>query len=155
MQTITDSQEKEWGIRLNESVWNPVKDWPEWANRSQRDSWTQMGVILWSKETRTITRLKGRHALAILAQLRDNPEPLQQGCVVGEPAWEISLNNPGDKGKPALANEMVLSPKQIVTLFDWLEQEEEVLKQMAKEEEAERKRRLAQAFDVLFQSGDR
>ena len=155
MQTRTDSQEKQWCVRLNGSSWASAKDWPDWANPHQREKWREKGLIVWDQETQTVARLRGRHALAILAQLRDSDEWEQQGCVVGEPAWRLSLDNPDEKGEPVLADQIVLDPEQATALFDTLVQEEGVLQKMAAEEEAEERRVLAQVYDMLLQAGER
>lgn len=155
MQTRTDSQEKEWGVRLNASAWTSAKDWPDWANPYQREKWCEKGLIVWDQETQTVARLRGQHALAILAQLRDSGEWEQQGCVVGEPAWRLSLDNPDAKGEPVLANQIILDPEQATVLFDTLAQEESLLQKMAAEEEAEERRVLAQVYDILLRAGER
>lgn len=155
MQPITDSQSKEWGVRLNKSEWTSDKGWPDWMNPYQRKKWREQGLIVWDQETQTVARLRGRHALAILAQLRDNDEWKQQGCVVGEPVWRLSPDNPDDKGGPALANQIVLDPEQTAALLNSLLQEEGVLQKMAEEEEAEEGRVLAQVYDILLRAGKR
>ena len=117
MQTGTDSQSGEWGMRLNGSAWASAEDWPDWANPHQREKWREKGLIVWDQETQTVARLRSRHARAILSQLRDSDEWEQQGCVAGEPAWRLSLDNPDDKGEPVLANQIVLDPEQTAALL--------------------------------------
>lgn len=155
MQTGTDSQSEEWGVRLNRTAWTPAKDWPDWMNPHQREQWRKKGLNVWDQETQTVARLRGRHALAIMAQLRDSDEWEQQGCVIGEPAWRLSLDNPDDKGEPVLVDQIVLDPEQATALFDTLVQEEGVLQKMTEEEEAEEGRVLAQVYDILLRAGER
>lgn len=146
-------------MRLNVSAWVSAKDWPDWANPHQREKWhkkwRERGLIVWDQETEAVARLRGRHALDILAQLRDSDEWKQQGCVVGEPAWRLSLDNPDDTGEPLLADRIVLDPEQATALFDTLVQEESLLQKMAAEEEAEERRVLAQVYDILLRAEER
>jgi len=154
-QTRAGFQEKEWGVYLRDKVWASAKNWPDWAKPHQRDKWREKGLIVWDRETQTVARLRGRDALDILAQLRGSDEWNQDGYVVGEPVWRLSLNNPPDRGKPWLANQIVLDPEQTRALFDTLVQGESVLQKMAKEEEAEERRALRKVYDLLARAGSR
>jgi hypothetical protein len=110
---------------------------------------------VWDEATQMVARLRGSHALAILAELRDNFEWQQGGCIVGEPAWRLSLDNPDGKGEPILTNQIWLEPEQTAALLDFLMQEEGKLKQLAEEEEVEERRVLAQVYALLIEVAER
>lgn len=155
MEPVENQDEAEWGMRLNHRAWSAAKDWPAWTNPRQREKWREKGLIVWDEATQTVTRLRGRHALAILPQLRRNPQWKQHGCIVGEPAWQLSLDDPDDKGEPVLADQIALGPEQTAALLDLLMEKEGVLKQMADEEEAEESRVLAEVCDILIRIAER
>lgn len=108
---------------------------PQLRGRDQREKWCDKGLILWDGETKTVARLKGRHALALLAHFRERHEWEQEGYAVGEPAWRLSINTPGDNGRPTLTSKIALDPQQTAALLELLEKEEGALEKMAEEEQ--------------------
>lgn len=155
MEPVEDPDEAGWGMRLNRWAWSSAKDWPAWTNPHQREKWREKGLIVWDKASHTVARLKARHVLAIVAELRNNAQLQQQGCIVGEPAWRLSLGKPNGKGEPVLANQILLDPEQTALLLVLLMQEEGVLKQIADEEEAEESRVLAEVYGLLIEIAER
>jgi hypothetical protein len=151
----TDSQNKEWGLQLNTGAWTRDKNWPDWTTRYQREKWREKGLILWDSETKTVTHLKGRHALALLAHFREHHDWEQEGCAVGEPAWLLSLDKPGDKGEPTLSNQIALDPQQTAALLVLLEKEERALEKMAEEEKEEESRALSKVYNLLIEIAER
>lgn len=70
---------------------------------------------------------------------------------MGEPAWLLSLDKPGDKGQPTLTNKIALDPQQTAALRELLEKEEGALEKMAEEEEEDERRALHKAYDLIFE----
>ena len=127
MQATENPNHTSQGFRLNLQTWPAASDWPEWTNRYQREKWEKKGLILWDGEIQHVTRLSGQQALGLLDQLRRAADWQAQGCVVGELAWQLSINNSEDKGELILTNTINLAPKQTQVLFDFLVGEEERL----------------------------
>ncbi len=155
MQATENPNHTSQGFRLNLQTWPAASDWPEWTNRYQREKWEKKGLILWDGEIQQVTRLSGQQALGLLDQLRRAADWQAQGCVVGEPAWQLSINNPEDKGELVLTNTINLAPKQTQVLFDFLVGEEERLQQLKNAEEAERNRILGQVYTILIKASER
>jgi hypothetical protein len=152
---VTEEANQSWGIHLNWQEWSTTRDWPAWANPYQREKWKERGLIIWQNEARQVTRLKGQHALSLLDHLRSASEWKEQGYVVGQPAWQLSLDNPDDKGELVLSDTINLSPQQTQVLFDFLVREEERLQQMKAAEEEVRTRALSRVYDMLFEWAER
>jgi hypothetical protein len=138
-------------LHLNTGAWTRDKDWPDWTTRYQREKWRGKGLILWDSETKTVARLQGRHGLALLGHFREHHEWEQEGCAVGEPAWLLSLDKPGDKGEATLSNQINLDPQQTAALLELLEKEERALEKLAEEEEEDERRALHKAYDLMLE----
>lgn len=151
MQETKNSNYTRQGFHLNWQTWPAASDWPEWANRYQREKWEKQGLILWDEETQQVTRLSGQQALSLLDQLSHASDWQEQGCVVGEPSWRIPLNNNEQKGELVLTNTLDLNPQQVQALFDFLVLEEERLQQMKAADEKERNRVLSQVYSILIE----
>jgi hypothetical protein len=155
MQATEDPNHTSLGIHLNSQTWPLTRNWPEWANRAQREKWKEKGLILWDDDARQVNRLSGRQALSLLDHLRTASEWKDQGCTVGEPAWRLSLDNPDDKAELVLWDTINLSPQQTQVLFDFLVREEKELQQMKAAEEEETKRILGEVYTILIRAGER
>lgn len=154
MQATKNSNCPRQGFRLNWQTWPKASDWPEWANPYQREKWEKKGLLLWDEETQQVTNLNGQQALDILDQFRHASDWWEEGCIVGEPAWSIPLNNNEHKGEPVLTNTINLNPQQTQAFFDFLVLEEDRLQQMKATEEKERARILRQVYSILIEMAE-
>jgi hypothetical protein len=150
-----EHHELPWGVKVNTGWQRKVEDCPAWAHPAQREKWTKSGVIIWDHETQQITKLKATQALWVLDQLRTRTDWKQHGMIVGEPATQISLDNPDEEPKNVLFDQIHLNATQSQELLDILEDNEETLQDMSVAEEKERKKRLAAAYDIILQWGRR
>lgn len=146
---------KSWGAKVNIGWQRKIENCPTWAHPAQREKWTESGVIIWDHETQQITKLKATQALWVLDQLRTRTDWKQHGMIIGEPATQISLDNPEEEPKHVLTDQIRLNATQSQELLDILKGNEETLQDMSAAEEEERKRRLAAAYDLILQWGDR
>jgi hypothetical protein len=150
----TERANQSWGVHLNWQEWSTTRDLPAWTNSYHREKWKKQGLILWDDEAQQVTRLRGQHALSLLDHLRSTSQWKERGCVVGRPAWQLSLDNPDDKGKSVLVDTINLSPQQTQVLFDFLVREEERLQQMKAAEEEARSRALSRVYDMLLERAE-
>lgn len=151
---MLNSSGETWGVFVNQRLWLHTTGCPAWAKPDQQKKWREQGVVLWCDATQTITHLGGVHALALLEQLHSSDEWKEHGCIVGEPAWLLSLDSPDSKGKPVLTNQITLTSAQTATLLNLLVGEEAALKQMALQEEENEKRILAHVYSLILESAD-
>jgi hypothetical protein len=155
MHDQNEHHESSWGAKVNTGWQRKAGNCPTWAHRAQREKWTEPGVIIWDHEAHQITRLKATQALWVLDQLRTRTDWKQHGMIVGEPATQISLDNPEEEPKHVLIDQIRLNATQSQELLDVLEGNEETLQDMSVAEEEERKKRLAAAYDLILQWGRR
>lgn len=151
---MLNSSGETWGVFVNQRLWLHATGCPAWAKPDQQKKWRKQGVVLWCDATQTITHLGGGHALALLEQLHDSDDWKEYGCVVGEPAWLVSLDSPDNKGKTVLTNQMTLTSAQTAMLLDLLVGEEAALKQIALQEEDDEKRILVRVYSLILKSAD-
>ena len=150
-----DERRESWGVKINTSWQRGMGDWPAWARPVQREKWGEQGIVIWNHETQQITKLRATQALWVLDQLRTRTDWKQHGMIVGEPATQISLDNPEEEPKHVLIDQIRLNATQSQELLDILEGNEETLQDMSVAEEEERKKRLAAAYDLILQWGRR
>jgi hypothetical protein len=164
---MTDSNEEQtWGFHLNEHVYSlPYHPCPKWANSREQQSWRQIGVVVWDAQVNRVTHLRGSQAVSILDNLRKSDTWKKDGLLVGEVAYQLTI--PSDKKtkkksedqyetKPlqengwCLTNTIQLSPDQTHQFLSFLLQRETILRKVAEEEEAERKRILARVYSMIL-----
>jgi hypothetical protein len=130
-----DERHESWGVKINTRWQRKAEDCPVWAHPAQREKWTKSGVIIWDHETQQITKLKATQALWVLDQLRTRTDWKQHGMIVGEPATQISLDNPDEEPKSVLFDQIHLNATQSQELLNILEDNEETLQDMSVAEE--------------------
>lgn len=143
------------GIYLNLHPGPKARDWPAWTNHRQQEKWGKEGLILWDTEAQLVTRISTQQAISLLNHWRNSTKWQEHGFTVGEPVWQLSLNNPEEKARQVLQDPLDLSPQQAQALFDYLRQHEEQLKQMAAAEEQARNHALNQVYDRLIELAER
>jgi hypothetical protein len=153
MHNQNEQDESLWGARINTSGLHGARGCPTWANPAQRERWRDRGLVLWDHRSHQITGLSATHALQILNHLRTNDDWKQHGIIVGEPATQISLDDPEQEAKKVLVNQMSLNATQSQGLFDLLQSNETLLQQMAEKDERERQRRLRAVYEFLLNLG--
>jgi hypothetical protein len=142
-----------WGAKLNRYGSYRTRDHPAWANPAQKETWNKKGLILWDQEAQQITRLWAGIALQVLDYLRTNEEWEQRSIDVGEPATQISLDEPEKEPTQVLMDKMTLTPARLRELHPLLETAEQELQQMHQEDEKERRRRIHQVYSILIEAG--
>jgi hypothetical protein len=155
MQSKPDQNNDSWGMVLSQRSWQQAKDWLTWTNLNQREKWEKAGLVIWDADVQQVTRLSGGQSLGLLESLRNSTEWRQQGCVVGEPAWRISLDDSESTGESVLVNEIALSPDRSQALYDYLVREEEALLQMQAKEEEKEALILARLYDIILSFGEK
>jgi hypothetical protein len=139
-----------WGARINTRVHNDPSDCPDWFDPTHRDKWVQKGLVVWQSETRHVSRLSPTHALRVLEDLRNDDAWNGQGIVIGEPVTRLALDQPEQKGEPALWNPIRLSPSQTKAVLRLLERNQARLREISEEEEKDAARALGRAFRLLL-----
>lgn len=153
MTELDDQHELSWGAQLN-TEWRRVsKDCPSWATPRQREKWDERGLIIWDREAEQTTWLSPTATLRLLNQLRATDDWKEHGLVVGEPAVGFSLDDPERKPYRTLIDEMSLSPERLRVILELLERHEGSLEKLSEEQEADRRRRISQAYDIILKSG--
>lgn len=145
-----ETPERLWGVRINTPRRRGGRDCPPWANSLQREKWEDRGLVIWDHRSHQIARLTATQALQLLDELQADGGWKQHGIVVGEPVTEISLDDPQQKARSVLINQINLSATQSQELFDVLQRNDTVLRQMSEEEERERQRRLGAVYRLLL-----
>ncbi len=142
--------ESSWGVRVNASEWPRRTDAPQWAKTGQRDKWQETGLILWDHDHQQITHLAAGYALELLEHLQAESEWRQTGLVVGTPAHEIRLDDPGTKAQWILADKMSLDPDECSYLLDVLTDHERILEERKERDAADVRRRLSLIYQRLL-----
>lgn len=155
MQPSNRPDEGTWDLRLNRGNWTSVQDWPMWANRHHQEKWKGHGLIIWDNEIQEVTKLSGQQAIALLNHQRRNSEWIENGLVIGEPAWRLSLDEPKRQGEPVLTDKITLSPSQAQILYDLLLLEEDTLLEMKAAEEEKETHTLARVYRLLLAAAAR
>ena len=137
-----------WGARIHKR-WG-AKDYPSWANRRQQEKWREKGLMLWDEAAPQVTRLTAVQAVSVLEHLRTHEEWKETGITLGEPATELSLNNPKQKPKAVLMDKIHLTVAQTQELFVLLQNEEMALREMKEQEEQDGQRRLNKVYRILL-----
>ena len=164
---MTDSNEEQtWGFHLNEHIYSSsCPPCPQWANSWKARNWRKLGVVLWDSQINRVTHLGGSQALRILDNLRKSDPWKKDGLLVGEVAYQLTI--PSDKKTKkkcedqseieplqedgwCLTNTIQLSPDQTHQFLSFLLQRETILRKVAEEEEAERKRILARVYSMIL-----
>ncbi len=99
-------------------------------------------------------KLWAAQALEILRQMNMEDDWKLHGFMVGEPAYRFVVGKLTEEGKPALTNQNQLSPEQAQELFDYIQQNEELLQTMAEKEEEDKRRILAHIYRLLLRAAD-
>jgi hypothetical protein len=143
-------EEPSWGIRINRRGVYRAKDCPRWANPLQREKWGKRGIILWDYESHQVTRLSATQALKVLNYLCSNDDWKHQGVIVGESATRLSIDDPTQEPEQVLVDQMELVPTQVQELFDLLQNNESMLKELSEQEHKERGEALRQVYNTLL-----
>ena len=139
-----------WGARINTWVRHDARDCPDWFNRTHRERWVQKGLIVWQVESQHMIRLSATHALRLLEDLRNDDAWTEQGVVIGEPVTRLALDEPEQKGEPALWNPIRLSPSQTNAVLRLLERNQARLRKISEEEDKGAARALGRAFRLIL-----
>jgi hypothetical protein len=147
---MCNQDQPSWGLLIHRSVWHKTRDCPNWANPSQREKWDKRGLILWDHESKLITRLSGGYALQLLEYLRNTDDWKGSSIVVGEPATEISIDEPEREPKQVLTSQFELNPARTQEVFELLLRNEAALKEISDQEEEERGQALQKCYKIIF-----
>jgi hypothetical protein len=139
-----------WGARINTWVRHDARDCPDWFNRTHRERWVQKELIVWQVESQHVIRLSTTHALRLLKDLRNDDAWTEQGIVIGAPVTRFALDEPEQKGEPALWNPIRLSPSQTEAVLRLLERNQARLRKISEEEEKDAARALGRAFRLIL-----
>jgi hypothetical protein len=144
-----------WGARVNAEWRHISRDCLTWANPRQFEKWDERGLVLWDREAKQTTWLSPTTTLRLLKQLRTTDGWRKHGLIVGEPATQLWLNEPGREPKRCLMDEMRLSPHRLQVVLKLLEGHEASLEKFSEEQEADRRRRIGQAYRIILEYGGR
>jgi len=164
------NQDLVWGFHINESIYSSFcPPCPKWAKSLEQQNWHTLGVVVWDARVNRITHLHGNQALQILEQSRQSESWKNEGLLVGEVAYHITIpsnkkskSNIADQpeSKPSqedgwcLTHTIQLAPDQTQQFVSFLEQHEANLKKVIEAETAERGRILAQVYSLILSWGD-
>lgn len=155
MTAPNSNEEKSWGLHLNTRWAHHVKSFPAWLRKSQQKSWAEKGLVVWDETAGSVTHLTGNQVLQIYQQLQSSTDWLQEGFLIGEPAYHIPL----DQGKSAegrwvLTNTTQLAAEQAQKVFDFIRENLGEFEKIAEEEKEERSRVLAQVYSFLLRDAE-
>jgi hypothetical protein len=139
-----------WGMKINDRLFYEINDYPKWANRSQRESWQESGLILWDATAKTITRLWAAQALEILDYLVTTNDWRQLGLIVSGEQTRLPMKNSDDKTVEIRYNEVCLTPTQLLKLFDYLQQAKDRLEQIKEQDQKRRREALRKVYAILL-----
>ncbi len=155
-----------WGFHINPSEYSQsIPSDPDWVNPAQEQDWKMRGLIVWDSNIKCVTHLFAVYAIKIMKKMKAEGNWKTEGIVIGTPAYEFSIQlkrkkrkkNEEDEpeeepnGKWILTNQIPLSPLQAEEIYNFLIKNEDSLNRIALAEEEDRKRRLSQAYEILFQ----
>lgn len=155
-----------WGFHINPSEYSrSIPSDPEWVNPVQEQDWKMRGLIVWDSNIKCVTHLFAVYAIKIMTKMKAEGNWKTEGIVIGTPAYEFSIQlkrkkrkkNEEDEpeeepnGKWILTNQIPLSPLQAEEFYNFLIKNEDSLNRIVQAEEEDRKRRLSQVYEILFQ----
>jgi len=155
---------------LNRDLWgayiNPTKlaesspEYPDWLNPLQKQEWRDRGLVLWDATTQVVTHLYANYALRILETMKDTDTWKTDGYVIGSPAYRMSISDTPDENLEnkwhekdgwVLTNQIELSHKQTMELFEFLTVEEDLLILIASDEDRDVREAYAMIVDILLE----
>jgi hypothetical protein len=159
--------DKTLGFHMNEHLYSlAYPPCPKWVTSWESQKWHELGVVVWDSEIGRVTHLRGHQALSILNHSRKSDAWKENGLVVGEVAYCITLPPENASKKTmkdqaetkttqeedgwCLTNTIQLSPDQSIEFLSFLEQKEEILKRIAVQEDTERSRILGQVYAKIL-----
>jgi hypothetical protein len=148
-----------WGIHLNfEGHLTSPPNHPSWLTQLQQQDWQRRGVVLWDAGLRIVAHLYAGYTLELLEHLQDNSAWKTKGLVVGSPAFQLSSNSaniPSRKvgGELVLKNQIELAPDQAQTLFEFLSEQESLLKRISSYDKEDAKQALNKVYLLIAAYG--
>lgn len=145
-----EEEEPEWGACVNTRFERNPADFPSWVGKPDVLGWGDKGLFVWHRDSKTLTKLRPIEAVQLLDFLQTEETWKQQGIQVFETPGQLRLGDPDWKPEDPRVNVITLAPSQVQQLFELLSDKESDLRQMAKEEEEDRRRRWKQVYDRLL-----
>jgi transposase-like protein len=170
-----------WGIRLNrgwlESYHSPSssKEYPSWVQRVDRNEWEHKpGLVIWIDASKKMERLSPLETLGLLKKLREDDCWHTEGMPITRHVARITLERApkrraSRKKKKEEATEpapeekkpeweeveeevLRLNPPASVELFEFLQQHEGPLKEMAEEQQKHAQEVLEKVYSLILRS---
>ena len=152
-----------WGAHINPTKYEKFSpEFPDWLNPLQKQEWRDRGLVLWDATTQVVTHLYANYALKILATMKKTDIWKSNNFVIGSPAYRMSIsdsidesfeNKEHEKDGWVLTNQIELSPKQVMGLFEFLTAEEAMLFLIASDEDRDIREACAMVVDLLIELG--
>jgi len=155
-----------WGFHLNQTLYSSsCPAYPKWASSWEQQNWNKLGVVVWDARINRVTYLHGSQAVSILEQLRQSESWKEQGVLVGEVAYQITIpstrkskrktedqleEKPSHEDGWCLTHTIQLMPDQAQEFVSFLAQHETNLEKVIQAETAERRRILGQAYSLIL-----
>ncbi len=169
--------EKLWGLKFNPSTsyerlkrGQKPQGSPEWFNPYQDSLWQEQGLIVWNSTEKRMERLSGQAALALLGKLVSQDNWKVEGISITKQADKTHTQVPPrgrhKKTEPETTSEIDQSKKEEVVdeervhlppeagpeLIEFLQRNEQRLKEMAEQEKKRASEALRQVYDILIKS---
>lgn len=159
------NEEGTWGVHLIDKLYSSsYPQPPKWVTGRNEERWSKLGVVIWDAQLHLVTHLRGNEALDHLSHLRQTNTWKQEGLLVGETIYTITIPNDtkSKKGKQdqegksetkggwRLTNTIQLSPDQTKQFFLFLEEKEEKLHNIVDEEESEKRKILGKVYSLIL-----
>lgn len=168
--------EKLWGLKFNPS---PSYEYlkrdqrpqgsPEWFNPHQISLWQEQGLIVWNSAEKRMERLAGQEALALLGKLVSQDNWKVDGISITKQVhkihMQVSPRGRRKKTEPETASEINQSKEEVVDeervhlppeagpeLIEFLQTNEQRIKEMAEQEKKRASEALMQVYDMLIKS---
>lgn len=145
-----EPEEPEWGACVNTHFQRNPADFPSWVRKPGVPGWGDKGLFVWHRDSKTLTKLRPIKAVQLLDFLQTEEAWKQQGIEVFETPAQLKLGDPDWKPEDPRVNIIALTPSQVQQLFELLSDKESELRQMAKEEEEDRRRRWARVYNLIM-----
>ena len=152
-----------WGAHINSAGYPKIQPkYPDWLNPLQKQDWRNRGLVLWDMNTKVVAHLYANYALKILENMKETDIWKSKGFVIGSPVYRMSipdkmdecLENKGlEKDGWVLTNQIELSPKQAMELFEFLTAEGDLLILIASDEDRDVREACAMVVDILLDRG--
>lgn len=148
-----------WGAHLNlEGHFASPPSQPTWLTQLQQQDWQQRGIVVWDAGHQIVAHLYAGYALKLLERLQGDDAWKTEGCVIGSPAFQLSINSvstpstlPG--GEWVLKNQIRLGADQTQALVEFLTAWENLLKRISMHDKEDAEEAIKKVYQLIAAYG--